>query len=122
MKLNPQIIYKDKAPEYALLPIKQYNKIVELLEDLEDLQDIKKIKEANEENFPLEIAQQLATDKSPIAIFREYRNLSQTALAEMVNVSKQYISQLEKGDRTGTTKVLKAIAKALQVDFDLITE
>ncbi len=122
MKLNPQIIYKGKLPEYVLLPIKQYNEILERLEDLEDIEDARKSREANEEGFPLELISEISHGKNPITAFREYRNLSQTALAEMVNASKQYISQLEKDDRTGTTKVLKAIAKALQVDFDLITE
>ncbi|MEE8273973.1 MAG: helix-turn-helix transcriptional regulator [Alphaproteobacteria bacterium] len=42
----------------------------------------------------------------------------QRALAEKVGVNTAYLSQIETGKRGGSTKVLRAVAKALAVDLD----
>jgi len=42
----------------------------------------------------------------------------QNDLAKHVDVSRQYISQLEAGERDGSTHVLKKIANSLNVDLD----
>jgi transcriptional regulator with XRE-family HTH domain len=51
-------------------------------------------------------------------LLREYREFSQSVLAEKTKVSKQYISQLENGERKGTLAILKKIAKVLAVDLE----
>ncbi len=70
------------------------------------------------ERFPLALVEKVAAGENPIKIFREYRELSQTELAKHVSVSRQYISQLESNERTGTAKILKVIAKVLQVELE----
>jgi transcriptional regulator with XRE-family HTH domain len=66
----------------------------------------------------MEIVLAIAEGQNPIKVYHEYRGISQTALANKVKVSKQYISQLEARERHGTTKVLKEIAKILSLDLD----
>ena len=118
MKIHPQTIYNGKQPEFIVLPINEYKKMLSALEDFQDIQEVKQRLEESRETFPLELVKMLSDGQNPIKAYREYRNLSQTALATKVNVSKQYISQLENGDRTGTGRVLKAIAKALGIDME----
>ncbi|MDO8752555.1 MAG: helix-turn-helix transcriptional regulator, partial [Anaerolineales bacterium] len=55
---------------------------------------------------------------NPIKVWREYRGLTQQQLADKVKISKPYISQIETGKRTGTTEILSAIAKVLDVSLD----
>ena len=93
-------------------------KLIETLEKFQDIQEIQEYLDNPEETFPMDVVLALSEGKNPIKVYREYRKLSQSSLAQQVNVSKQYISQLENRNRTGTTKVLKAIAKALNVDLE----
>lgn len=60
--------------------------------------------------------------KKPIKVWRENRELTQQQLANRVEISKPYLSQLETGKRTGTTEVLAAIAKALDVSLEQIAD
>jgi transcriptional regulator with XRE-family HTH domain len=41
-------------------------------------------------------------------------------LSDRVGISKPYLSQLETGKRTGTTEVLAAIAKGLDVSLEQV--
>ena len=54
---------------------------------------------------------------------REDKNLTQIQLGEMINVTQSMIAQLERGTRTLTVPMGKAIAQALNCKFDdLIAE
>ena len=57
----------------------------------------------------------------PIKVYREHRGLTQRRLAETVNLGGMYISQIETGRRTGSTRTLRRIARALAVDLDDLT-
>lgn len=118
MKIHPQTIYKGQQPAFVVLPIQEYHELLEKVQDFQDIQEIKKHIEEGAETFPMEIVLALAEGQNPIKVYREYRGISQTALASKVRVSKQYISQLEAGERHGTTKVLKEIAKILSLDLE----
>ena len=58
------------------------------------------------------------TGDSPLKVFREYRGLTQAALAELAGISRLYLSQIETGRRGGSVKTLRALAKALDVELD----
>lgn len=118
MNVHPQIISQNGTPAFVVLPYKEYQTILETLEDIIDIQTIEKSQQDKSERFPLALVQAIANGEHAIKVFREYRKLSQTQLAKYVNVSRQYISQLENNERVGTTKILKAIAKALALDLD----
>jgi len=122
MKIHPQTIYRDQKPEFVVLPVKEYNKLINAFEDFQDIQEIRDYIDNPSETFPMDVALTLAQGKSAIKVYREYRGISQSSLAQKVSVSKQYISQLENKERTGTIKVLKSIAKALSVDLSDIAD
>tara|TARA_R110000868_G_scaffold392051_2_gene662537 strand:+ start:1883 stop:2248 length:366 start_codon:yes stop_codon:yes gene_type:complete len=120
MKIHPQTIYNNSNPEFIVLPIKEYKKLISLLEDFEDIKEIKDYLDSQEETFPIDVVTDLSNGENPIKIYRNYRKTSQTSLAKKVGVSKQYISQLENNERSGSSKVLKSIASALNIDIDEI--
>ena len=124
MKEEIQIIERDGKPEWAVLPYEEYLKLVEQAELLEDIRDFDEIRAAidrgEEELIPAEVVNAILDGKNPIKIWREFRNLTQQQLSHRVGISKPYLSQLETGKRTGTTEVLAAIAKALDVSLEQV--
>ncbi len=124
MKEEIQIIERNGKPEWAILPYEEYLKLIEQAELLEDIRDFDEINVAiergEEELIPAEVVNAILDGKNPIKVWREYRNLTQQQLAEMVGISKPYLSQLETGKRTGTTDVLSAIAKVLDVSLEQV--
>lgn len=126
MNENIQLIERDGKPEWAVLPYDEYLKLLEQAEMLEDIRDYDAAKAALEngedELIPAEVVFAILDGENPIKIWREYRGLTQQQLADKVKISKPYISQIETGKRTGTTEILSAIAKALDVSLDEVVE
>ncbi|OLA78759.1 MAG: hypothetical protein BHW55_00575 [Candidatus Melainabacteria bacterium 35_41] len=56
-----------------------------------------------------------------IARYRQARGLSQEKLAEIVDLSREYVTRVENGQKNISLKKLFAIADALEVDFCLLT-
>ena len=107
---------------FAIIPIEEYERFINMMENIdEDEADIMAYdlaKSRNEEAFPMTIFNAIDAGENPIRVFRNYRKLSGRTLAEMSYISEAYLSQIESGARKGTSKTLKAIAKALKVDLD----
>ncbi len=66
----------------------------------------------------IDLVDRLLADENPIRVFREYRGMTQRELATKVGVNAAYLSQIESGKRGGSTRILRAIANALNVDLD----
>jgi DNA-binding XRE family transcriptional regulator len=125
--VSVQLIERNGQPEWAILPYEDYLRLVKQAELLEDSQDYDRIKSAvesgDEEVLPSEIVYALADGENPVKVWREYRKLTQEQLAGTAKISAPYLSQIETGKRKASTKVLVAIAGALQVNVDdLITK
>ncbi len=56
-----------------------------------------------------------------IARYRQAKGLSQEKLAEIVDLSREYVTRVENGQKNISLKKLFAIADALEVDFCLLT-
>ncbi len=56
-----------------------------------------------------------------IAKYRKEKQLSQEKLAEMVDLSREYITRVENGQKNISLKKLFAIADALNVGFNQLT-
>jgi len=126
MKEQIQIIERDGKPEWAVLPYEEYLKLIEQAELLEDIRDFDNINAAiergEEELIPAEVLNAILDGKNPIKVWREYRGLTQQQLAAMAGISKPYLSQLETSKRKGTTDVLSAIAKALDLSLEEVAD
>jgi DNA-binding XRE family transcriptional regulator len=95
----------------------------EMLEDIRDYDMAKASIENNEDELiPSEIAFAILDGENPVKVWREYRELTQQQLADLVGISKPYLSQIETGKRAGTTDVLSALAKALNVSIEHLIE
>ncbi len=55
-----------------------------------------------------------------VKLFREHRGLIQARLAKAAGITQIYVSQIESGKRRGSAPVLRAIARALKVDLELL--
>ena len=76
----------------------------------------------SEEVVPAEVAFALIRGENPIRVWREYRKLTQQKLAATAGISNPYLSQVEKGKRKTSVRVIQALARALKVDVgSLIT-
>ena len=102
-----------------------YDLYVQLTDDAEMLQDIRDydsvktaIEQGKEELIPGEVPFALLDGENPVKVWREYRGLTQQQLAEVAEISTPYLSQIETSKRTGTTEVLLAVAKALNLTLD----
>jgi transcriptional regulator with XRE-family HTH domain len=68
--------------------------------------------------IPSEVTYALLDGENPLRVWREFRGLTQQEVADAAGISKPYLSQLETGQRRGTTEVLAAIARVLDVALD----
>ena len=72
-----------------------------------------------DETVPASIAKRLiAGNEHPVKVWREYRGYTQETLGREAGIGKSYVSQIESGTKMGSTQVLGALAKALEVDID----
>jgi DNA-binding XRE family transcriptional regulator len=117
-----QLIERNGKPEWAVLPYEEYLQLVEQAEMLEDIRDYDATKavleKGEEELIPSEVVFAILDGANPIKAWREYRGISQQQLAEKIGISKPYLSQIETGKRRGTTEVVSAVARALNVSMD----
>jgi DNA-binding XRE family transcriptional regulator len=118
--MKVQVLEKDGKEAFAVLPIDEYRALVQRLEDLEDAQDLRSYRSNPGESFPSEVVNRLLDGESPVKVWREYRRLTQGQLAEQTGVTVAHISQIESGKRECSVKLLRALARVLEVDADLL--
>ncbi len=82
----------------------------------EDLYDSTKF--ADEEFFPIDVVDRLLAGESAVKTYRVHRGMTQKQLAQDAGINAVYLSQTERGRRTGSTRTLANIAEALNVDID----
>ena len=70
------------------------------------------------ESFPIEAADRLLAGEHAVRVFRDHRGMTQKQLAGAAEINPLYLSQIERGVRTGSARTLFALAVALSVDVD----
>ncbi len=124
--MKAQIIEKDGQPEFAVISYADYKHYLDLLEDEADARVVAEFHEAyvagREFMVPDEIMRRELAGESPVKLWREHRRLTQQELANRAGISKPYLSQIETGKRKGTIETMSAIALALDVHLDALTD
>lgn len=72
--------------------------------------------------FPLEVVDRLNHGENAIRVLREFRGMTQAELAssEGVQITQNYLSELETGKRKGPLVLHQKLAQALGVPLDLL--
>ena len=100
----------------------EYERLCALEEELADVQEAlaveARIAIGTEELIPEQVADRLIDGESPLRIWREYRSLSQSALARNSGVSRIQIVDIEAGRNTGSVHTLRKLADGLDVAVD----
>ena len=121
---NPvQIIQKDGQPEYAVVPIEFYRRLLELAEDAEDIRAantaMSELAADKDELVSADVAHKLLRGEEPrLRVWREYRGMTQKELEAKSGVQQGYIAQIESGRKTGSIDTLKKLAAALRINID----
>ncbi|PVY70799.1 helix-turn-helix protein [Tamilnaduibacter salinus] len=121
--MTVQVIEKEGAPEWAVIPYDEYQALLRLAEDAQDVADaheaMRDVAEGKDELIPGDVVERLVSgDEHPLRVWRTYRGLTQEALGRSAGVGKSYVSQIESGRKTGSATMLSRLAKALNVDVD----
>lgn len=117
-----QIIEKNGEPEFAVIPIDEFERMRAALEDAEDIADIERFRarlaRGEEEEIPAGMVDRLLAGESALKVWLEYRKIEPKDLCEAARISKGYLSQLESGGRKGTIDVWRRLAQVLNVSLD----
>ena len=117
---NVQIILKDGRPEYAVVPIEDYRRMVASLEDISDMAAIDRALREDKagESVPGEIVDAIIDGVTPLRAWRLYRKFTLVSLAERTGISRSYLSQIENGKRRATLDIYRRLAVVLNVEPD----
>ena len=105
----------------AVLPIADYERLLELAEDKADVMAAEKAAERRgkgEEYVPAAIVDRILDGENALRVWRQYRKLSLKQLAEKSGVGLSYISELERSLKNGPGQVWAKLARALRVTVE----
>lgn len=119
---KPTVITTPSGDRMAILPLAEYERLVEAAEDADDVAAYDRIKQriaaGEEELVPLDIVNRILDGENKVRVWREHRGMTARELAGRSGVSGAYLSQIETGARDGSVDVMKRIAEALRVGLD----
>lgn len=76
------------------------------------------LERGEEELIPAEYVKRIIAGESPFRVWRDYRGLTQVALAEISGVNRVQIADIEGGTKTGSVDTLKKLADARGIAVD----
>ena len=107
--------------EMVILPAAEYLRFVEATEHVADIaayDEVKrKLASGEEEMVPSQV-DRLLSGENRVRVWREYRGLTSSALADRARIGQGFVSQIETGKREGTVDTLRKIARALDLTLD----
>jgi DNA-binding XRE family transcriptional regulator len=122
--MSVQILEADGKPAFAVLPIDEYRRLLDLAEDASDADALRRAAgryaSGKAETVPAEVVDRLLAGESPIRVWREHRGLTAAVLAEMLGVTPAHVSKLETGKGEPSIGLLRKLSAVLDVDVDLL--
>ncbi len=112
--------------EMVTIPRDEYDRLRAAAEDLADLQAFDRavagLKSGENELIPADYVNRLLNGESALRVYRDLRGLTQAALAKQAGVNRVTVAEIETGRKQGSVATLRALAGALGVSLDDITE
>jgi len=113
--------------EMVTIPKAEYARLKALEDERLDVTSaaeiLARIKSGDEELIPSTVIDRILAGISPLAVWRQYRGLSQAEMARLSGVNRVQIVDIEAGRKTGSVHTLKKLAEVLSVDIqDLVAE
>lgn len=102
----------------AVLPVEDYQRLLEIAEDREDIAaaaDAERRRNEGMEYLPASMVNRILDGENALRVWREYRGMTISELAEKSGYGYSMISKIESGARQGTVALWNAIAAALKV-------
>ena len=102
----------------AVLPVEDYDRLVEIAEDREDIAaaaDAERRRNEGMEYLPASMVNRILDGENALRVWREYRGMTIAELAEKSGYGYSMISKIETGTRQGTVALWNAVAAALRV-------
>lgn len=108
------VLTKDGRPTHVVVPFERWEAIVAALEEVEDARLASEaLTDPENESLPWEFAKELASGTNRVRAWREFRGLSQAALAERAGLDASMIPDLEAGLADRDANVNERLARAL---------
>jgi len=108
--------------ETVTIPRVEYDRLCAIEEEFADIQAAlaveARIASGEEELLPAHMVDRLIDGESPLRVWREYRQCSQSALARASGVNRVQIVEIESGRNSGSVHTLRKLAVALRVTVD----
>jgi len=125
-----KVQFKDSPKgKIVILPRAEYDRLKAIEQEaIEDAACARLIDQAKKDVadgallLPLAIVQRLADGENPIRVLRQFRGMTQAELAtaDCVQITQNYLSDLETGKRKGPIALHRKLARALDVPLDLL--
>ena len=94
-------------------------KLREALADAADAEAMRRVRDSpDEEDVPIASARRMWDGESAVRVWRELRGMTATDLAAAADVSRSYLSAIERGAKRGSVVALKRLAGALGVGIE----
>jgi DNA-binding XRE family transcriptional regulator len=119
---KPTIITTPNGDQMAVIPLTEYERLVEAAEDLADVRAydevVRRLASGEEELVPAELVNRILDGENTLRVWREYRGLTVKQLAERAGVSAPFVSQIETGQREGSVDTMRKLAEVLKISLD----
>lgn len=96
----------------------EYDALVSRNEDLEDL--LLAMEADDGSRIPHEVALLIIRGETPLAAYRKHLGITLRDLSRKTGVSPGYLSEIERGLKSGSTAALSRIAAALDTSIDTL--
>ena len=105
----------------AMLPLQDYERLVDLAEDKYDILAAMQAEErrrANEEYLPAEMVDRILAGESALRLWRQHRGMTLRQLSEAAGIGLSFLSEIERGKRRGAPPAWVRLAEVLNVSAD----
>ena len=119
---KPTIITTPNGDRMAVIPVEEYERLVEAAEETTDVRAYdeakRRLASGQDELLPAIMVNRILDGEKALRVWREHRGLTLKELADKAQVSAPFVSQIEKGQREGSIETMRKLADALKISVD----